>query len=81
MPVYEYACAVCGKVTEAIRPMIDADAPLRCEHCDSTKTTRQHSTFKAQASQPASTSAPWAGGGGGGGGGCGCGNPHGPCAG
>ncbi len=75
MPVYEYACPRCDHVTEAIRRMVDADAPLACESCGA-EVQRQHSTFLAEASKPASNSQPWAGSGGGD---CGCGNPHGPC--
>ena len=69
MPVYEYECPKCGEVTEAIRPMRDADAPLACAKCGHAKTLRKHSVFMAAASKPAG-SAPSAGGGCGPG--CGC---------
>ena len=43
MPVYEYECQNCEKITEVIRSMRDADSPQRCEHCGSTKTKRAKS--------------------------------------
>jgi putative FmdB family regulatory protein len=53
MPVYEYECAKCEQVTEAIRKMADADVAMPCEHCGSAKTSRKHSLFMAgAASQP-----------------------------
>lgn len=76
MPLYEYQCEACGKITENLRKMADADAPATCESCGSDKTRRIQSVFAASGggSQPG-MSLPM----GGGGGGCGCGNPHGPC--
>jgi len=50
MPVYEYECEACDHVTEAIRRMGEAGAPLRCERCGSEKTHRLHSVFSAGAS-------------------------------
>ena len=49
MPVYEYRCEACDALTESIRPMRDADAPMRCESCGSEKTQRVHSVFMAAA--------------------------------
>lgn len=43
MPVYEYACEKCNHVTEALRRMSDADAPIACEKCGHEKTKRAHS--------------------------------------
>lgn len=47
MPVYEYECAQCGGVTEALRKMADADTQLPCQNCASTHTTRRYSVFTA----------------------------------
>jgi putative FmdB family regulatory protein len=30
MPIYEYRCRACGSTTEELRPLGDADVPLRC---------------------------------------------------
>ncbi len=49
MPVYEYVCAKCGKTSELLRKMSEADAPAKCEHCGSTKTKRAQSVFSASA--------------------------------
>jgi putative FmdB family regulatory protein len=40
MPVYEYVCNNCGLKFEMIRPMRDADAPIKCESCFSKETKR-----------------------------------------
>lgn len=74
MPVYEYQCDKCGKVTESLRRMSDADGPLACEHCGSRKMHRMHSVFSAASGVSASggEAMPM--------GGCGrCGDPNGPC--
>ena len=47
MPVYEYQCETCGKVTEALRRMQEADSPIPCEHCGAEQTHRTHSLFAA----------------------------------
>lgn len=52
MPVYEYTCAQCRHVTEAIRRMADADKPQPCEECGSGRTTREFSLFNAGHSGP-----------------------------
>ncbi|HEX7008689.1 MAG TPA: zinc ribbon domain-containing protein [Phycisphaeraceae bacterium] len=75
MPVYEYACEDCGAVTEALRKMAEADAPLACERCGSERTRRAHSVFTAGGSSPSSGDVPLPIGG------CGrCGNPYGSCS-
>lgn len=51
MPVYEYECEECGKVTEALRRMAEADEPIACEKCGSTKTRRAHSVTAVGASK------------------------------
>jgi putative FmdB family regulatory protein len=48
MPIYEYTCETCGRSTEAIRKMADADAPIACEHCGGGQTHRAHSVFMAR---------------------------------
>lgn len=50
MPIYEYQCEQCSKVTEALRRMADADEPQPCEHCGHTKTSRMHSVFATASS-------------------------------
>ncbi len=47
MPIYEYLCQDCEKKFSALRPMAQADAPIKCERCLSTKTGRVLSTFYA----------------------------------
>ena len=72
MPIYEYQCGKCGHVTEALRPMAEADGPMACEKCGSAKTKRRQSEFAAGASKSGAPSIPM--------GGCGrCGDPNGPC--
>lgn len=78
MPVYEYACEKCGKTTESLRRMADADAPAACEHCGSERTRRVHSVFAAAAGK-GEVSLPMGASGAGGGGCCPCGNAAGPC--
>ncbi len=71
MPVYEYTCAACGHVTEALRKMSEADAPIACESCGKPETRRSHSVFAAGRAEAAMT-LPM--------GGCGrCGDPQGSC--
>lgn len=77
MPIYEYVCEQCGRRSEALRKMDEADAPLACEGCGSERTKRAHSVFAAGGSENAPdvslpTGAPA-------GGGCACGDPTGPC--
>lgn len=71
MPIYEYKCEPCGRVTEALRSMAAADEPLTCEHCGSAKTGRMHSVFSAGTSSSGDMPLPIAGAGGGCGGCCG----------
>lgn len=68
MPVYEYMCEKCKKVTESLRRMSDADEAITCEHCGCDKTNRTQSVFAMQAG---GSQAPM-----GGGGPCGCGAKH-----
>lgn len=71
MPLYEYECENCGKVTESLRSTSKADRPIACEHCKSKKTHRLHSVFAAGSSQADSPMSPPP---------CGaCGDPRGSC--
>jgi putative FmdB family regulatory protein len=65
MPVYEYVCEKCGEQFEALRPMADSDAPIRCPACKSKRTSRTISVFAAHSGGKVV-----AGGNGGGCGGC-----------
>jgi len=61
MPLYEYRCDDCLEVTETLRRMADADAPIRCEHCGSESTRRVQSVVAvgaATAGGSASAAAP-----------------------
>jgi putative FmdB family regulatory protein len=75
MPIYEYECESCGKVTEALRSMAQADDKLACEHCKGNKTHRMHSVTAAVAGSgsDSASSLPAMPG-------CGrCGDPRGAC--
>lgn len=41
MPIYEYQCIKCGKIFDALRTMSQADEPIPCQQCMSTKTRRK----------------------------------------
>jgi putative FmdB family regulatory protein len=75
MPIYEYECQKCSHVTEALRPMKDADEAIACESCGSTKTRRAHSVVSVGSGSSSDAGAcplPM--------GGCGrCGDPRGSC--
>jgi putative FmdB family regulatory protein len=45
MPLYEYICTRCDQITDALRSMDQADAPISCDHCNNIKTKRVHSVF------------------------------------
>jgi len=45
MPIYEYRCAACGRVTEAFHRDLAKAKPPACEHCGSRKTSRAISRF------------------------------------
>ena len=40
MPLYEYYCSSCNTKFDALRPSAQADAPIKCEHCESKRTAR-----------------------------------------
>jgi putative FmdB family regulatory protein len=73
MPVYEYLCESCGKATELLRAMRDADEAATCEHCGSRKTKRAQSVVAVTSGGGGGAeSAPMSG--------CGrCGDPRGSC--
>jgi putative FmdB family regulatory protein len=48
MPLYEYVCLDCLTRFDALRPMVEADAPIACEACESEHTSRALSLFYAQ---------------------------------
>jgi len=47
MPIFEYKCLDCGKITEVLFKTSKAENPV-CEYCGSKKTQKQFSTFSAQ---------------------------------
>jgi putative FmdB family regulatory protein len=52
MPIFEYKCSDCGKVTEFLE-QADSKAARLCAGCGSKKLTKQFSTFSAHIKQPA----------------------------
>ncbi len=50
MPIYEYICLDCGARFDALRPMAQADAAIRCTRCKSELTSRTVSVFAAHSS-------------------------------
>ena len=50
MPIFEYKCKDCGKLTEVlVNP--GANPKPACEHCGSKKTEKRFSTFAPQAKE------------------------------
>jgi putative FmdB family regulatory protein len=45
MPIYEFRCADCGKVTNHFTRKIDTEVKANCEHCGSPRTSRLVSKF------------------------------------
>ena len=45
MPIYEFRCADCGKITNYFTRKIDTEISTACEHCGSAKTSRMISRF------------------------------------
>jgi putative FmdB family regulatory protein len=45
MPIYEFRCAECGKVTNKFTRKVDTEVTAACEHCGSAKTSRMMSKF------------------------------------
>jgi putative FmdB family regulatory protein len=79
MPLYEYYCSHCHNKFDALRPIGQADVPIKCTHCESQRTARVLSLFFAVGggSSASSDAAESSGGGGCGcGGHCACGHSH-----
>ena len=55
MPIYEFRCEECGKITEALVPMGDTSA-VACASCGSKKTKRKFSTFGTSSGSSGSSS-------------------------
>ena len=51
MPIFEYRCAECGRVTEFLEKA-DAGGRHACEACGSARTEKIFSTFSAQPARP-----------------------------
>ncbi len=45
MPIYEYTCGDCGRLTSVFTKSIGAKAKAKCTHCGSTKLSRALSRF------------------------------------
>ena len=45
MPIYEFRCSDCGKVTNHFTRKIDTEVTAKCEHCGSARTARMVSKF------------------------------------
>ena len=73
MPLYEYYCMDCRKLFDVLRPMSQADAPIRCQSCEGERTRRTLSLFATQTAG-GSSGQPAQGGGCGCGGACACGH-------
>jgi putative FmdB family regulatory protein len=75
MPLYEYFCSSCHTKFDALRPMSEADTPIKCEQCESPRTARVLSMFFASSNgKPIEGMS--SGGGCACGGHCGCGHSH-----
>jgi putative FmdB family regulatory protein len=55
MPIFEYKCADCGKVSEFLEKA-DTKADHSCPACGGKKLTKQFSTFSAVVKQPSAES-------------------------
>jgi putative FmdB family regulatory protein len=51
MPIFEYKCTDCGRVTEVLVSSASVKNPA-CEHCGSPKTEKQLSTFAPLVKEP-----------------------------
>ncbi len=68
MPLFDFACAACGKVAEIL--VRSAEDTPACPHCGSTRLTKELPTFRAQTKEVAPHVHS---------GSCGCGKPRGGC--
>jgi putative FmdB family regulatory protein len=55
MPIYDYRCRDCGKVTEAFASISSSADPVQCEHCQSHQTHRVIGRVAYHASDNAKT--------------------------
>jgi putative FmdB family regulatory protein len=46
MPIYEYLCKDCGKISEFLVGVGQRDAKIRCEHCGSSHVKQQLSVSR-----------------------------------
>ena len=67
MPLFDFTCAACGKVSEVL--VRSADEKPTCPHCASPRLERQLPTFAAQSKGKEHVHSA----------GCGCGKPRGGC--
>ena len=51
MPIYEFRCGECGKITNYFTRKIDTEVRPPCEHCGSANTSRIMSRFGRRYSQ------------------------------
>lgn len=68
MPLFDFTCAACGKVSEVL--LREAGEKPSCPHCGSPRMERELPTFAAQAKDKGHVHS---------GPGCGCGKPRGGC--
>jgi putative FmdB family regulatory protein len=45
MPIYEFRCADCSRITNYFTRKIDTETTAKCEHCGSARTSRMMSKF------------------------------------
>ena len=45
MPIYEFRCGDCNKITNYFSRKIDTESKVPCEHCESANTSRMMSAF------------------------------------
>ena len=57
MPLYDYKCEKCGEQFEQLLSASNKNAAVKCPKCNSTKTTRQFSSFTGTCSAGAGTGA------------------------
>jgi putative FmdB family regulatory protein len=69
MPLFDFTCAACGKVSEIL--VQDSRENPACPHCAAQRLSRELPTFRAQSKESTHVHT---------GPGCGCGKPRGGCA-
>lgn len=62
MPIYEFKCAKCGHVIEALRRMGQGPEGLSCPQCGSDDLNLVFSTFAAQGGESGGSGGDWGGG-------------------